>query len=116
MAHFKAVVVVALAALVLILGGRFADLSGTKATAANGAKPIALQRPLDGGPVLFYPTGPDGMYTPGLFQDRYLADGTRAAAIVDHDAVLSARRLSGSTTPTPPPARTSSMPLSSNGR
>ncbi len=86
MAHFKAVVVVALAALVLILGGRFADLSGTKATAANGAKPIALQRPLDGGPVLFYPTGPDGMYTPGLFQDRYLADGTRAAAIVDHDA------------------------------
>ena len=34
---------------------------------------------------LFYPTGPDGMYTPGLFQDRYLADGTRAAAIVSHD-------------------------------
>ncbi len=95
MANCEVLIAVALSASALGFGGTFSDQSGmnsadgaplvANAAAANGENPIEPRRSLITGPVLFYPTGPDGMYAPGLFQDRYLADGTRAAAILSHD-------------------------------
>ncbi len=78
--RFMLRIAVVLSALTLGFGGSFRNQWG--ANSAGAVPPVANTST---GPVLFYPTGPDGMYTPGLFQDRYLADGSRAATIVGHD-------------------------------